>query len=339
MTWRVSLLALRTTKARCTTTSAPSTSPSTEARSSTSPRRYSVRFQPCAAGSNGPARHADDPPDLARALERADEARPISPVGPVTATVRPAISPSVAVGGADDAMGPQDPAAACSSRSPSTSKQCSGAWAHRQARPGSIGAPTGSASMRTRPVSRSARPARGRRRGSPPGPRPRAPPSGGRRRAVQAPVPRRRGRPRARGARPRVPGCARNGPRRRARRTARARPRGRRPTRRRCARGARDVDVRAAAVLDLRRALHEDHRRRLGEEHRHVRVGDAVAGLVDVATHDSDVDAALGGVIARRQRPDDGVRAAVDRHELGRDRPFEDLENPIRERPPHPLRS
>src|SRR4051794_39868322 len=88
---RVSLDALTTMNARCTTTSASATSASTAARSSTSPCRYSVRFQPWSAGSKGrraiPTMRATP---RARAFSSASmNGLPISPVGPVTATVRP----------------------------------------------------------------------------------------------------------------------------------------------------------------------------------------------------------------------------------------------------------
>src|SRR3954468_10692412 len=74
--------------ARCTTTSAPLTSRSTVARSRTSPCTYSVLRQPREAGSNG--RRAM-PTMRATSLERSSASMnglPISPVGPVTATVR-----------------------------------------------------------------------------------------------------------------------------------------------------------------------------------------------------------------------------------------------------------
>src|SRR4051812_18155068 len=73
--------------ARWTTTSAPSTRASTEARSSTSPRRYSVRLQPCCAGSNGRrAIPTMRPIPGERSSDRTTDL-PMSPVGPVTATV------------------------------------------------------------------------------------------------------------------------------------------------------------------------------------------------------------------------------------------------------------
>src|SRR3954468_9730442 len=77
--------------ARCTTTSAPLTSRSTVARSRTSPCTYSVLRQPREAGSNG--RRAM-PTMRATSLERSSASMnglPISPVGPVTATVRPCL--------------------------------------------------------------------------------------------------------------------------------------------------------------------------------------------------------------------------------------------------------
>ena len=166
-----------------------------------------------------------------------------------------------------------------------------------------MGAPTGSASRRTTPASRSAVTGTRTAKGSPRGPTTASTAVGNLAAAdlVHPLVPHRAVRPRAR--RGSAPRAARRCPVR---------------TSSRCAPyivGSRvalaagpdedplgpdvDVDVRAAAVLDLRRALHEDHRRRLGEQQRDVRVGDAVAGLVDVAAHDGDVDAALRGVVAR----------------------------------------
>src|SRR5205085_11040672 len=74
-------------KARWTTTSAPSTRASTEARSSTSPCRYSARLQPCCAGSNGRrAIPTIRPIPGERSSDRITDL-PMSPVGPVTATV------------------------------------------------------------------------------------------------------------------------------------------------------------------------------------------------------------------------------------------------------------
>src|SRR3954452_19539775 len=74
-------------KARWTTTSAPSTSASTASRSSTSPRRYSVFSQPCPARSKG--RRAMPITRSTSGIRSSEEmkALPISPVGPVTATV------------------------------------------------------------------------------------------------------------------------------------------------------------------------------------------------------------------------------------------------------------
>ena len=68
-------------------------------------RRYSVRFQPCAAGSNGRRAMPTIRPTSRERSSARMKGRPISPVGPVTATVRPAISPSVGVQGADDPVG------------------------------------------------------------------------------------------------------------------------------------------------------------------------------------------------------------------------------------------
>src|SRR5918992_888943 len=78
--------------ARCTTTSASATSSATASGSSTSPRRYSVLRSPRSAGSNG--RRAI-PSTRATARERSQarrNARPMSPVGPVTATVRASVA-------------------------------------------------------------------------------------------------------------------------------------------------------------------------------------------------------------------------------------------------------
>ena len=75
------------TKARCTTTSAPSTSPSSAARSSTSPRRYSVLRRPAAAGSNGRRAIATIRSTSRQRSSARSSERPMSPVGPVTATV------------------------------------------------------------------------------------------------------------------------------------------------------------------------------------------------------------------------------------------------------------
>src|ERR1044072_2721605 len=75
------------TKARWTTTSASSTSPSTASRSSTSPRRYSVFSQPCPARSKG-RRAIPITRSTSGSRSSAEiKALPISPVGPVTATV------------------------------------------------------------------------------------------------------------------------------------------------------------------------------------------------------------------------------------------------------------
>src|SRR5918999_1368559 len=106
---RVASLALRIAKARCTTTSAPWTRPRTLASSVTSPWQYSVLRQPRSPGSNG--RRAM-PTMCFTERERPSAStipRPRSPVGPVTATVRPVVAmagvysiryPAVHVGGA-----------------------------------------------------------------------------------------------------------------------------------------------------------------------------------------------------------------------------------------------
>src|SRR5919204_6260410 len=88
---RVASLADRIAKARWTTTSAPLTASRTLAGSWTSPWRYSVFFQPTAAGSKG--RRAIPTMRLtARERSRADtSAIPRSPVGPLTATVSPSV--------------------------------------------------------------------------------------------------------------------------------------------------------------------------------------------------------------------------------------------------------
>src|SRR6478609_3200908 len=71
-------------KARCTSTSASAASASTASGASTSPWRYSVLTRPSEAGSNG--RRAM-PRMRACGSSARRKARPISPVGPVTATV------------------------------------------------------------------------------------------------------------------------------------------------------------------------------------------------------------------------------------------------------------
>src|SRR3954452_14135862 len=94
-TARVASPAERIAKARCTTTSDPFTASWTLARSSTSPWRYSVFFQPTASVSNGQRAMPMirlTPRDRSSALTRA---MPRSPVAPVTVTV----SPSVAISG------------------------------------------------------------------------------------------------------------------------------------------------------------------------------------------------------------------------------------------------
>src|SRR3954464_15708297 len=88
---RVAEPASRTAKARCTTTWAPLTSSRTLAASVTSPRRDSVLRQPRSLGSNG--RRAM-PMTRFTARERSSASTipsPRSPVGPVTATVRPVL--------------------------------------------------------------------------------------------------------------------------------------------------------------------------------------------------------------------------------------------------------
>src|SRR5262245_10681286 len=86
---RVASLALRIAKARWTTTSAPLTRSRTLSSSVTSPWRYSVFRQRRSAGSNG---RLAIPTTRFTARERSRAftiAIPRSPVGPVTATVRP----------------------------------------------------------------------------------------------------------------------------------------------------------------------------------------------------------------------------------------------------------
>src|ERR671914_203362 len=89
---RVASLALRIAKARWTTTSAPRTRSRTLASSVTSPWRYSVLRQPRSPGSKG--RRAM-PRMRFTERERSSAStipRPRSPVGPVTATVRPVVA-------------------------------------------------------------------------------------------------------------------------------------------------------------------------------------------------------------------------------------------------------
>src|SRR5256714_7855799 len=78
-----------TVNARCTTTSAPFTASRTLAWSWTSPWRYSVFRRPWLAGSNG--RRAMPTMRFTRRdrSSAVTSAMPRSPVGPVTATVRP----------------------------------------------------------------------------------------------------------------------------------------------------------------------------------------------------------------------------------------------------------
>src|SRR4051812_42379175 len=74
-------------KARCTTMSASATSASTASRSRMSPCRYSALVQPCAAGSNG-LRAMPTTRSTSGCCSNALTAdMPMSPVGPVTATV------------------------------------------------------------------------------------------------------------------------------------------------------------------------------------------------------------------------------------------------------------
>src|SRR4051794_31863749 len=73
--------------ARWTRTSASAASSSTAPRSSTSPWRYSVLRRPCSRGSNGRRAIPRTRPTLRRRSSARRNARPISPVGPVTATV------------------------------------------------------------------------------------------------------------------------------------------------------------------------------------------------------------------------------------------------------------
>src|SRR4051794_30980926 len=94
--------------ARCTTTSAPSHRRWTDARSSTSPCRYSTLRQPCVAGSKG--RRAM-PTILSTSRERSSvrmNGLPISPVGPVTATVSPTSAPPPGELALGDAPEPAD---------------------------------------------------------------------------------------------------------------------------------------------------------------------------------------------------------------------------------------
>ena len=150
-----------------------------------------MRFQPWAAGSKGRrAIPTMRPTSRERSSERM-KARPISPVGPVTATVRPAISrPGVASAGSATRCGRSTQTPRSSSRSPSTWKpRRPGASAHRQARPGSIGAPTGSASTSTTPASRSAATGTRTAKGKPSGPTKASTASGGGAERVEALVP------------------------------------------------------------------------------------------------------------------------------------------------------
>src|SRR5215213_6141706 len=89
---RVRSLASRIANARCTTTWASFTRPRTLAASVTSPWRYSVLRQPRSAGSKGLRAM---PRIRLTARDRSSAStmpRPRSPVGPVTATVRPVLA-------------------------------------------------------------------------------------------------------------------------------------------------------------------------------------------------------------------------------------------------------
>src|ERR1051325_4532294 len=88
---RVASLADRIAKARWTTTSAPFTASRTLPWSCTSPCRYSVFFQPTSEESKG--RRAMPMMRFTRRERSSAEtsAMPRSPVGPVTATVRPSV--------------------------------------------------------------------------------------------------------------------------------------------------------------------------------------------------------------------------------------------------------
>src|SRR5688572_11209968 len=74
-------------KARWTTTSASATSSATAPGSSTSPWRYSVLRRPSVAGSNGRRAMPRTRPTARERSQARRKARPMSPVGPVTATV------------------------------------------------------------------------------------------------------------------------------------------------------------------------------------------------------------------------------------------------------------
>jgi hypothetical protein len=75
------------TKARCTTTSAPATTSATASASSTSAWRYFVLRSPASAGSKGLRAMASMRPTSRRRSSARSNDRPMSPVGPVTATV------------------------------------------------------------------------------------------------------------------------------------------------------------------------------------------------------------------------------------------------------------
>src|ERR671924_630596 len=115
---RVASLAVRIANARCTTTSAPFTRSRTLAASVTSPCRYRLFFQPRSAGSKGrraiPSIRLTDR-ERSSALTMP---MPRSPVGPVTATVRPSLAmgavlpddegPRESSGGAEQALASGD---------------------------------------------------------------------------------------------------------------------------------------------------------------------------------------------------------------------------------------
>ena len=283
-------------------------------------------------GVEGPARHADDAPDLARALQRADEgaADLARRAGDRDGEAGHQLACAAACAGSATRCGRSTQTPRSSSRSPRTWKpRRPGASAHRQARPGSIGAPTGSASTRTRPASRSARTGTRTANGKPSGPTKartasgwRAP-SASRRSSQTLPPP-------SGGAWPTSGSslCAERTSSTCASKSSRLGLE--------VAAGPHvdalgqhvDVDLRsAAAVLGVRGALHEDHGLDVGEQQR-----DADVGL---RARDGHVDAALGRLVARRQRPHDGLAAAVDRHVVGGGRPPEDLEELCRQRPLH----
>src|SRR5690349_17399255 len=96
-------------KARCTTTSASLNSSSSASRSSTSPWRYSVFFRPASAGSNGRRAIAKTrATSRLRSSARSSE-RPMSPVGPVMATVTFASLLDLRAAGMSSRLGPASP--------------------------------------------------------------------------------------------------------------------------------------------------------------------------------------------------------------------------------------